>query len=436
MLSPELVGVLGIIVLFLGLSMGFHIGVTLAGVGFLGFVALMGFHKSLGMLTTTPYYTVADYSFIVLPLFLLMGEFAFQGGIGQLLYKAAAKWLGRIYGGLAMATTASAALFSSLTGSSLATAATFSKLAVPEMMALNFDKKLACGVVAASGSLAALIPPSGLMVLFSVFTEVSLGKLFIAGIFPGILSAMIYICMIYFRVRMDPSSGPRTTDIASFKEKVLILRWLAPVGIVVVVMLGGIYGGIFSPIEAGAVGAFTVFIVVVARRSLSLAAMKTSLMNAARTSAMIFFLVIGSIIFGKFLVISGLPDTLLTFVKDLAVPRIFILVSVLLLYTVLGTFLDVVAMLAITLPTFFPLLHGLGFDGIWIGILTIKMIEIAAITPPIGLNVYVVKGVVGDVINLRDLFQGILPFFAMDVLTLAILVAFPQISLWLPSKMF
>jgi len=437
MLSPELIGVLGILAMLAGIALGIHIAVTFGLVGFIGCVTLIGFSKSLSVLTTTPFYTTANYSFVVLPMFILMGELAFQGGIGRLLYTAASKWLGRLYGGLAMATTAAAALFGAITGSSLAAAATFGKLAIPEMLKFNYDSKLAGGSVAAAGSMAALIPPSGLMVLYCIFTEVSLGKALIGGIIPGALSALIYMVMIYVRVRLNPSLGPPSLEVVPWKEKILAIRWLAPIAITATVMLGGIYGGIFSPVEGGSVGAFAVFVIVVARGSLSLRALKTSLANTAQTSAMIFFLIIGAMIFSKFLTLSGLPDAVLRFVSGLAVQRLVILIIILFIYIVLGTFMDVIAMLAITLPIFFPLLHdGLGYDGVWLAIITIKLVEVAVITPPIGLNVYVVKAVVGDLVSLGDLFRGIVPFFMMDVLTLIILVAFPQISLWLPSKMF
>jgi C4-dicarboxylate transporter DctM subunit len=436
MTSPELIGALGFLAMFVALALGLHIGVTLGSVGFLGCVALIGFKKSLSILTTTPFYTTADYSFIVLPMFVLMGEFAFQGGLGRLLFRAISMWLGRVHGGLAMATTAANALFGAVSGSSLAAAATFSKLAVPEMMRLNYDKKLACGVVAASGPLAAMIPPSGLMVLYCIFTQVSLGKVLIGGIIPGFLTALIFMFMIYFRVRLKPSLGPPSLEITSLKEKIFSIGWLAPVVIISVVMIGGIYGGIFSPVEGGAVGAFTVFVVVLFRKTLPIKELRNTLVNTARTSTMIFFIIIGGMIFGKFIALSGLPDLLLNFVKSIEAPPVVILLVILFTYIILGCVLEVVAMLAITLPMFFPLLSGLGIDGVWLGILTIQIVEIAVITPPIGLNVFVVKAVVGDIIGLGDLFRGIWPFFVMDLVILALLVAFPQIVLWLPSKMF
>lgn len=435
-MNPEWIGILGILGMFLGLAMGVYIGVTLGVIGFLGCVALIGFHKSILMVTTTPFYSGADYTFIVLPMFMLMGDFAFEGGLGKLLFSAATKWIGRLHGGLAMAATASAALFSAVTGSSLATAAIFGKIAVPEMIRYNYNGRFAAGVVAASGTMAALIPPSGLMVLYCIFTEVSLAKLLIAGIIPGILTAAVYMISIYLRVRINPDLGPRSAEVVPWREKIESIQWFIPILVVALVMLGGLYGGVFTPEEAGGVGAFTVFIVVLLKRSLSRDGMRRAVTGTATSCGMIFFVIIGAMMFGKFLTLSGLPEALLSIATSLKADRHLVLWVVLLMYIVLGTFMDVVAMLAITLPIFFPLLHGLGFDGVWLGILVIKISEIAVITPPVGMNVYVVKGVIGDLVGIGDLFKGIVPFFFTELIILIILVAFPQISLWLPSKMF
>jgi C4-dicarboxylate transporter DctM subunit len=434
--SPEMLGILGFVVMFALLGMGVHVGISMAIVGFLGSTMMVGYSRSLSMAVTTPYFTIADYSFIVLPMFILMGELAFQGGIGVLLYKAASKWLGNTKGGLAMATTAANAMLGAITGSTLAAAATFSKLAIPEMKRYNYDMKLASGVVAASGTLAVLIPPSGVMVLYTILTGVSLGKLMIAGFIPGIISAIIYMVMIWGRVKLNPSLAPPITEVASLKDKFSSLRWLTPVIVVLIVMLGGIYTGVFSPVEAGSIGAFTVFVVVIARRSMSFSAFKAAIANTAISTAMVCLVIVGAMVFGRFLMLTGLPEALLDFVNSLAIPPVGILVVILGIYVVLGCIMDVPAMLVITIPMFYPLLHGLGLDDIWVAILVIKIVEIAAVTPPIGMNVYVVKSVLGDVVTITDLFRGILPFFIMDILTLIILVAVPQLSLWLPSNMY
>lgn len=436
MLSPEMLGILGLVAMLILLALGVHIGIILAAVGFVGCGLMIGFSKSISMLVSTPFYTATDYSFVVLPMFILMGELAFQGGIGTLLYNTASKWLGRLHGGLAMATAAASAAFGAITGSTLASAATFGKVAIPEMERYNYDSKLSCGVVAASGTLAALIPPSGAMVLYSILAEVSLGKIMIAGVIPGFLSAAIYVGMIYFRVRLNPALGPRSTELISWKERISSTRWLAPIVVVMIVMLGGIYMGVFSPIEAGAVGAFIVFVVVLARRSVSRSMLMSSLMNTVCTTSMIGLVIVGAMVFGKFLLITNLPTALYSFVAGLNIAPIGVLAVILLIYIVLGCLMDVPSMLVITVPLFAPLLHGLGFDQVWLAILVIKIVEIAAVTPPIGLNVYVLKGVISSSISVGDIFRGIIPFFIMDVLTLVILVAFPQISLWLPSTMY
>jgi len=436
MLSPELVAVLGLLLMFAGLFLGVQLAITLGAIGFAGCAMIIGFSKSISLLTTTPYSTVTDYSFIVLPMFILMGELAFQGGIGSLLYSAAVKWLGRLHGGLAMATAVANAFFGAISGSSLAAVATFGKIALPEMLSYKYDSKLACGVICAAGTLASLIPPSGIMILYTIFTQVSLSKLMIAGIVPGLLEALCYMALIYFRVRLNPRLAPRSLEVVPFKEKLLAIRWLTPIAIVIIVMFGGIYAGVFSPIEAGAVGAFTVLVVVLARRSLPMPTLRISLANTLYTSAMIFWVIVGAMIFGKFLVLSGLVDMLQDFVTGLAVPPIVILMVVLFIYVVLGCIMSVIEMLVITLPIFFPLLHGLGFDGVWLGILVVKIVEMAAITPPYGLNIYVLKGVIGDVVSIGGLFRGIFPFFIIDVLNLVLLVIFPQICLWLPSMMY
>jgi C4-dicarboxylate transporter DctM subunit len=434
--SPEVIGILGFAAMFVMLAFGIHIGITLGVIGFIGCGVMLGFSRSLSLLVSTPYYQVADYAFIVLPMFILMGELAFQGGIGMLLYKAASKWLGRLHGGLAMATTAASAALGAITGSSLAAAATFGKMAIPEMRRHNYSEKLSAGVVAASGTLAVMIPPSGIMVLYTILAPVSLGKLMIAGVIPGFISAAIYMVMIYTRVRLNPQLGPKSTEVVSWKERFSSIRWLTPVAVVMVAMLGGIYIGIFSPIEAGSVGAFVVFVVVLARRSVSPSMLMTSLANTVRSSSMIGLVIVGAMVFGRFLMITDLPDALSAFVSGLALHPVGILAVVLLIYIVLGCIMDVPAMIVITVPIFYPVLNGLGLNDIWVAILIIKIVEIAAITPPIGLNVYVLKGVVGDVVTVGDIFRGIIPFFVMDVLTLALLVAVPQIALWLPSTMF
>jgi C4-dicarboxylate transporter DctM subunit len=434
--SPEILGILGFVAMFALLALGVHVGITLALIGFFGVAVMLGFSRSLSQLVATPYFTITDYSFVVLPMFIMMGELAFQGGIGVLLYKTASKWLGRLYGGLAMATVAANALFGAISGSTLAATATFGKLAVPEMMRYNYDKKLATGVVASAGTLAVMIPPSGTMVIYCIMTDVSLGKLMMAGFIPGIIIAILYMIMIYFRVRLTPSYGPPSTEPVSWNQRMSAIKWLIPIIVIVIVMLGGIYTGIFSPTEAGAIGAFTVFIVVLVRRSLPFSRFKDALINTTLTTGMICLVLVGAMLFGKFLMLTGLPDHLLNWISSLKIPPHGVLIVVLLIYIVMGCIMDVPSMLVITLPIFYPLLSGLGFDGVWLGILITLEVEMGVITPPIGMNVFVLKSVLGDQVGVGDIFRGIVPFFFVDVLVMVILVAFPVLSLWLPSMMF
>lgn len=434
--APEIIGIIGLLLMLVGLFLGIHIGIVLGGVGLTGCIVLMGFTRGVSLLATTAYYTASNYGFIALPMFLMMGELAFQGGMGSLLYAAVSRWLGHHHGGLPMATTVANALFATIAGDSLSATATFGKIAIPEMIRYKCDKSFSSGVVASAGCLAVLIPPSGVMILFCIFTSVSLGKLMIAGFIPGCLSAVIYMTYIYSRVRMNPALAPKSQEAPPWRERFVALRWLIPITVVVVVMFGGIYTGIFSPVEAGAIGAFTVLLLVLARRSLSLSKFKATLANVARTTTMIFFVIIGAMIFSKFLVVAGIPDMMIHFITSLDVSSILILVIILIIYLILGTFMGVVAMLAVTLPMFFPLSQSLGFEGVWFGIIIILMCEIAALTPPVGLNVYVLKAVVGDLVSIGAIFRGVLPFFILNLFIVFLLIVFPKLSLWLPSMMF
>lgn len=436
MLSPEALGVVGILAMIAGLFLGVHIGIVLGGVGLLGCIVIAGFVKGIGLLASTAYFTVSNYGFIALPMFIMMGEFAFQGEIGSLLYTAVSKWMGHRYGGLAMATTVANAMFATIAGDSLSATATFGKIAIPEMIRYKYDKVFACGVVASAGCLAVLIPPSGVMILYCIFTSVSLGRLMMAGFIPGIISTIIYMSYIYTKVRLNPGMAPRSSEISSWRERFHVIRWIIPLAVVMIVMFGGIYTGIFSPIEAGAIGAFTVLILNLARGTFSLSKYAAAMANVARTTAMIFLVIIGAMIFSKFLVLAGIPDLVLTAITSLHMSKYVVLFIIIVLYLIMGCFMTVPAMLAVSLPLFFPLAEGLGFNGVWFGIIIVLMCEIAALTPPVGLNVYVLKAVVGDLVPTGGIFRGIVPFFFLNLIIVAILIAFPQLSLWLPSMMF
>ena len=433
MISSEMIGLLSLLAMIIILVVGINIGTTLVLVGFVGLVMLIGFTKSLGVLMTTPFTITYNISFTVLPLFVLMGEFAYAGGIATSLFDSAEKWLRSVRGGLAIATAVGCALFAMVTGSSIATVATFSKLAIPQMINHNYDKRLAYGVVASSGSLAVLIPPSGLMVLYCIFTDVSLGKLMLAGFLPGALTVVVYTALIISWAYINPKIAPRMPTEVPWKEKVNALKYIGPVVFVMVVMLGGIYIGVFTPTEAGAFGVLAVLIMAFLMRGLNFSKFKGSLQSTVTTSVMIFFIIIGAIIFGKFITISGLTSLIGDFITGLNVPPILVLLVILFVYLILGAFLETVAMVSITLPIFYPIISSLGLNGIWVGILIIKLCEVGMITPPIGLNVFTVKAILGPSTKMEEVFLGIMPFLLMDFIIVAILIIFPQISLWLPS---
>jgi tripartite ATP-independent transporter DctM subunit len=418
------------------MALGIQVAVGLYFVSFIGGIILIGLPQSLIMLQTTAYHILSSFSFTVIPVFILMGEIAYWGGVGEVLYKAISKLMGWLRGGLAMATALGCAFFALVTGSSIATIATFSKLAIPEMNKYKYEKSLSCGVVAAAGSMAVMIPPSMAMVIYSMFTEVSLGRLMLAGIIPGFLSALIYMVSIYVRVLINPKLGPPEVTKVPFKERVFSLRWILPMVFVVVVMLGGIYAGVFTPTEAGSFGVLAVLIMTIVLKKLNMKSVKNSLLGTVKTSGMLLLLIPGALLLGKILTISGLPIMIGNWLTSLQVPCMVIVAILMASYLVYGMFIGGVEMIVITMPIYFPIVTALGFDGVWFGILCIKMMEVSMITPPVGINIFVLHGILGKDAPIGYAYKSIFPFLLMDILTLVILMAFPQIVLWLPSQAF
>jgi len=432
--EPVIVGMLGFIALFVFLAIGVPIWASLAVIGFLGFGAIGGFKASLGVLSLIPFSTTASFTVAVLPLFILMGHFAVQGGIAEEMYRAVTAWLGRIRGSLAMATTTACAVFGVACGSSVATAATFTKLSLPEMEKYGYSPRLSCGSIAAGGTMAALIPPSGIMIVYSLFTKVSIGRMFIGGIIPGIITAILYAGVIYLMVQLFPRLAPMPMSETSWKERLYSVRGIGFLFLLVIVILGGIYAGIFTPIEAGGIGAFVTFLIALIRRRLGRGQIIEALRQTLQSSAVILLVLIGALIFGRFITISRIPFEISSLLEGLVIHPIFILIFILLIYGILGMFLEGVAMLALTMPILFPIAVALGFEGVWFGILTVKMIEVALVSPPFGLNVYVVQAAAPHV-RLEEIFLGILPFLFVDLVVVALIVIFPSIVLWLPNMM-
>ncbi|MBA7495801.1 C4-dicarboxylate TRAP transporter large permease protein DctM [subsurface metagenome] len=432
-MTPLTIGFIGIGVLFILLLSRMPIGLVMGLVGFAGFAYLKGLDPALGVLRTVPYRTFADYGFTIIPLFILMGSFCFYAGLSKDLYGAVHNWIGQLRGGLAMATVGACASFAAVSGSSLATAATMGTVALPEMKRYKYDDRLATGCVAAGGTIGILIPPSVGLVIYGILTEQSIGKLFLAGFFPGVLEAVFYMITIYILCRRNPlmgPPGPRT----SFMQKIISLRETWIVLALFVLVIGGLYFGVFSPTEAAGVGAFGAFVFGVARRRLGWQALKGSFVETGKTTGMIFVIILGAMILGYFLAVSRLPFELASFISALPVSRYIILGIILVFYLILGCVMDSLAMMLLTVPIFFPLVMALGFDPIWFGIIIVRTMEIGLITPPVGLNVYIIKGVAKDV-SMQTIFRGIVPFLMADVCHVALLVAVPQISLFLPGLM-
>jgi tripartite ATP-independent transporter DctM subunit len=371
----------------------------------------------------------------VVPLFILMGYFAFFSGISHDLYRAANIWLGRLRGGLAMGTVVGCAGFAACCGSSVATGATMAAVALPEMRRYGYADSLSTGSLGAGGTIGILIPPSICFVVYGIITEQSIGKLFLAGIFPGIMEAVFYVLTISLLCRLKPELAPMRSEApATVKEKLSALGNIWAVVLLFVLVMGGIYGGIFTPTEAGAVGSFGALVLVMVKGRFNRPNLTHALSESAQTTAMVFFIFIGATIFGYLLAVSQLPMQIAAWVAALPLNRYAILTGILLIFTVLGTVMDTLAIIMLVVPIVFPAILKLGFDPIWFGVIMARISEIGLITPPVGLNVYVIKGVAKDV-PLSTIFKGIVPFLIADIVGVVVLIAFPQISLFLPTLM-
>lgn len=433
-MSPIIAGIVGTVVVFLLLFLGMPIACALMLVGFLGlsYVASMG--AALPVAASTLYYVVAYYPYTVIPLFVVMGGFASSGGLISELYGTFDKWFRRLPGGLGLTTIGACAGFAAISGSSVASAAAMGTIALPEMKRFNYSPRLATGTIAAGGTLAFLIPPSIGFVVYGMLTEQSIGKLLISGVFPGIILAAGYAAMVISQVKLNPSLAPVSPEAVSWKERLLALRGIWETLLVFILVMGGIYLGWFTPTEAGAMGATTLFLVALAKRKLTWGNMFASLQEAVRVSAMVLFLVAGATVFSYFLALSTIPAEVVTWVAGLEVSRYVILVLILAIYIFLGCFIDAISMMVLTLPVIFPVILRLGFDPIWFGVIAVLMMEAGLITPPMGLNVYTLAGVAKDV-PVEEIFRGALPFLMTIVVIVAIVTAFPQIALFLPARM-
>ncbi|MFC4272415.1 TRAP transporter large permease subunit [Sneathiella chungangensis] len=431
-LDPLVSGVIGMAALIVMVFLGVRVYIAATVVGMLGIVSIIGWSAGTGIVGTIPHSKATLYSLSVLPMFILIGFLAFHAGITTSAFDAAKKWIGWVPGGLAVATVFAAAGFAAVSGASTATAAVFSRVAIPEMLENKYDKRLAAGVVAAGGTLASLIPPSAILVIYAIIVEQSVGALLLAGFIPGIVSALIYALIIMGRATVNPKLGPPVRGF-TFGDRMRSLPGTLPIVAVIGIIFSAIYGGWATPTEAGALGAFVVLILAFFH-GMRTKELKDALFETAKLSVMIFSIIWGVLVFVRFLGFSGLPEAFADWILHLPLPPTAIIILILCGYAILGMFMDAIGMLLLTLPVVYPAVIALGYDPIWFGIIVVKMVEICLITPPIGLNCYVVNGVRPD-IPLADVFRGIGPFFVADVLTIALFIAFPWLITWLPQTM-
>jgi C4-dicarboxylate transporter, DctM subunit len=432
-MSADAVAVTGFVVLFALMLLRVPVGMAMGLVGVSGFAYLVNGDAAFKIIGHTSMRTVTDYTFGVIPMFLLMGAFVSNSGMSQELFRAANGFLGHRRGGLGVATIAACGGFAAISGSSVATAATFSTVAYPEMRRYGYPQSFAAGVIAAGGTLGAMLPPSTVLAVYGIITEQDIGKLFIAGILPGLLAASMYMTTVAVIVWLRPKylpAGPRTP----WKERLAALRDIWAMLLLFFFVIGGLYGGLFTPTEAGGMGAGGAFLIGVLRGRLSRTDVRRSLLQATRTAAAVFTVLIGALLFGYFLTITQTPQKVTLFLTGLGLGRYGVLSLIMLMYLVLGCLMDALAMVILTVPIIFPVIRELGFDPIWFGVIIVMTVELGLIHPPVGMIVFVIKSVIGD-IKFSTIFVGVLPFIVTDLIRLVILITFPIIALWLPSRM-
>ena len=399
--------------------------------GLTGMAMIIGWSPAVSLLGTTVYETTVTYDLSIIPLFVLMGSVASRSGLSRELYGAFYAWFGAFRGGLALATIGACGAFAAICGSSVATAATMSQVALPEMKKRHYAASLATGSVAAGGIIGILIPPSVVLVLYGVLTETSIGDLFIAGFLPGILTVIGFMLVISIVTRIWPSMGP-AGERTSFVEKLAALGQTWAILMLFALVIGGIYFGVFTPTEAAGIGAVGAFVIAAMRKRLNLSNASDALFETVQTTAMIFVVLIGALTLNNLMVFSGIAGELSGFVSGLALPPMLVMLVILLIYLVLGCFLDALAMILLTVPIFYPIVVSLGFDPVWFGVIIVMVVELGLITPPIGMNVFVIKGMAPEV-KLTDIYIGVMPFVIAQLILISAVFLLPQIALWLPE---
>jgi tripartite ATP-independent transporter DctM subunit len=434
-MSDGAIGLLGLAALLLLIGLRVPIGLALIGVSFVGIWSIIGLDPALGALRTIPYAFAANWQLSSVPMFLFMGFLCYHAGLTRGLFEAARVWLTRLPGGLAIASVFGAAGFAAVTGSSIACAAAMGRIAVPEMVRQRYDTALATGTVAAAGTIGALIPPSILFIIYGIIAQQPIGALFLGGAAIGLMTTASYVLTILIWVWLRPDAAPRVAESYSWAEKFSTLAGIAPVVILALTVFGGLFGGVFTPSEAGAVGSGIALVIALLRRSLSWQSFKASVIESFATSAALFVIAIGANLLSRFVALSGADMLLADFVVEISSNPYVLIAGITLVYLVLGMFLDPMGAMLITLPILLPIAGTSGFDLIWFGVLVAKLLEIGMITPPVGLNVFVIKSVVDGSIRLETIFRGVSYFLIADLVVVVLMIAFPQLVLALP-RMF
>lgn len=432
-MTPTLAGILGFVALFFLLAIRMPIGMAMLVVGGGGIAILNSPDAALNVMGSFPFSYSAVFTLSVIPLFVLMGAFASVSGMGQDMYRTAYTWVGHKRGGLAAATIMACAGFAALSGSSIAAAATMGKVSLPEMERYKYDPGLATGSIAAGGTLGILIPPSTVLIVYALLTEQSVGRLFLAGFLPGLLLTLLFVATVFIVAIMNPNAGPPGEKVP-MRERFKVLMSSGALVFVVLIVIGGIYAGIFTVTEAAAVGAGLTFLHAVWSRRMSIAKFFEALIDTVKTTAMVFFILIGAHFFAPFLALTRIPVNLADAVGELAIPALAILLVIIAIYIILGTFMEGFAMMVLTVPIVLPIIMELGYDPIWFGIIMVLVLEMGLISPPVGMNVFVVKGVAPHV-PIGQIYRGIMPFWCAMAVCVGLLIAFPQIALFLPDTM-
>jgi len=438
-MSPVLAGIVGIAVMILMFMTQMPVAFVMALVGFLGFSIMTSPDAGLVLLSRNIYETFASYDLTTIPLFILMGQLGFNSGISKRLYSAGYTFLGSVRGGLAMATVTACTAFGAVCGSSPATAATMATVGLPEMKRFNYDDALATGSVASGGGIGMIMPPSVVLIIYGILTEQSIGQLFVAGIFPALLVTMLFISAVFITCLIDENAGP-AGETFSWAERFKALLGLSETLMIFALVVGGIFYGLFTPTEAASVGAFGVLLIAVIKRQLTWKGFVKSLMETLTTSCMVLMLIAGAVIFGKFLAVTRIPFEIASWVSGLNMAPALVIAVIIFIYFIGGCFMDALAFVTLTVPIFFPVVMELGYDPIWFGIIIVMVTEMGVITPPVGINVYVVYGVAKNVLShnvaLEKIFKGITPFLIALIIGVIILIAFPAIILFLPHLMY